>query len=86
MAKESSIQLKILKKYKNKCLSIDTRKSDLMVKCVKYGANLINDVSGFEYDKQSIKKLKNSIFQKYYIICKVHQKLCKKIQNIKMFY
>ena len=29
-----------------------------MVKCVKYGANLINDVSGFEYDKKSIKKLK----------------------------
>ena len=40
---------KILKKkYKKICLSIDTRKSELMVKSIKYGADLINDVSGFE--------------------------------------
>ena len=46
------------KKHKNKCLSIDTRKSELMIKGIKYGVDLINDVSGFEYDYKSIKKLK----------------------------
>ena len=46
------------KKYKNICLSLDTRKSDLMVKGVKYGVDLINDVSGFKYDSQSLDKLR----------------------------
>ena len=46
------------KKYKKICLSIDTRKSDLMIKSIKYGANLINDVSGFEYDPNVLTKLK----------------------------
>ena len=53
------------KKYKNICLSIDTRKSDLMIKSIKYGVDIINDVSGFEFDKCSLKKLKK------YKICKV---------------
>ena len=39
-------------------LSIDTRKSNVMVRGIKYGVDLINDVSGFSYDKESIKKLK----------------------------
>ena len=46
------------KKYKKTCLSIDTRKSDLMVKGIKCGVNLINDVSGFNYDQSSLSKLK----------------------------
>ena len=46
------------KKYKNICLSIDTRKSDLMVKSIKYSVDLINDVSGFNYDNKSLFKLK----------------------------
>ena len=46
------------KKYKNTCLSIDTRKSDLMVKSIKYRVDLINDVSGFNYDKKSLFILK----------------------------
>ena len=46
------------KKYKKTCLSIDTRKSDLMVKSIKCGADLINDVSGFNYDQSSLSKLK----------------------------
>ena len=37
---------KFKKKYKV-CLSIDTRKSDVMIKSIKYGVDLINDVSGF---------------------------------------
>ena len=46
------------KKYKSVCLSIDTRKSDIMVKSINCGADLINDVSGFEYDLSSSKKVK----------------------------
>ena len=46
------------KRYKNTSLSIDTRKSDLMIKSIKYGVNLINDVSGFNYDKNSLEKIK----------------------------
>ena len=50
---------KFKKKYKKTLLSIDTRKSDVMVKSMNYKADIINDVSGFNYDKFSIKKLKN---------------------------
>ena len=46
------------KKYKKTCLSIDTRKSDLMIKGIKSGVDLINDVSGFNYDQTSLSKLK----------------------------
>ena len=47
------------KKYKKICLSIDTRKSEIMIKSIKNGADLINDVSGFSHDPYSILKLKN---------------------------
>ena len=47
------------KKYKKVCLSIDTRKSDIMIKSIKNGADIINDVSGFNYDPSAIFKLKN---------------------------
>jgi len=47
------------KKYKKVCLSIDTRKSDIMIKSIKKGADIINDVSGFNYDPSAISKLKN---------------------------
>ena len=46
------------KKYKKICLSIDTRKSEVMIKAIKYGADLINDVSGFNYENQSLSRLK----------------------------
>ena len=42
----------------NNCLSIDTRKSELMIKAIKHHADLINDVAGFKYDDQSLSKLK----------------------------
>ena len=52
----------VLKNFKNRfsktCLSVDTRKSHIMIKAINCGANLINDVSGFNYDKKSIKVLK----------------------------
>ena len=50
---------KFKKKYKNTCLSIDTRKSDLMIKSVRCGVDLINDVSGFNYDSNALFKLRN---------------------------
>ena len=49
---------KFKKKYRKVCLSIDSRKSDVMIKSIKYGVDLINDVSGFNYDKNSLSKLK----------------------------
>ena len=46
------------KKYKSICLSVDTRKSDIMLRSIKCGADLINDVSGFNFDVRSASKLK----------------------------
>ncbi len=46
------------KKHKKICLSIDTRKSEVMIKAIKHRADLINDVSGFKYDNQSLFRLK----------------------------
>ena len=46
------------KKHKSICLSIDTRKSDIMLRSIKCGADLINDVSGFNFDIRSASKLK----------------------------
>jgi len=49
----------ILKKTnKKKLISLDTRKSDIMEKGIKLGVNLINDVSGLNYDKKSTNILK----------------------------
>ncbi len=48
------------KKYKNTCLSFDTRKLDLMIKGIKYKVDLINDVSGFKYDPNSSSYLKKN--------------------------
>ncbi len=47
------------KKYKKICLSVDTRKSDIMIKSVNCGADLINDVSGFSHDPFALIKLRN---------------------------
>jgi len=47
------------KKHKKTCLSIDTRKSEVMIKAIKYRADLINDVSGFNFDSLSLSKLNN---------------------------
>ena len=45
------------KKYRKTCLSIDTRKSQLMINGIKCGVDLINDVSGFEFDKEALQHL-----------------------------
>ncbi|MDA9676767.1 dihydropteroate synthase [bacterium] len=48
---------KVVKKYKKKFpkvpLSLDTRKSYIMKKGIENGADIINDVSGFNFDKKS---------------------------------
>jgi len=47
------------KKFPKIFLSIDTRKSDVMLKAIKCKSDLINDVSGFNYDSKAIEKIKN---------------------------
>ena len=49
---------KFKKNHKKTSLSIDTRKSEIMLKSIKYGADLINDVSGFNFDKEALIKIK----------------------------
>ena len=49
---------KFKKNYPKTCLSIDTRKSDIMNKCIRYGVDLINDVSGFQHDENSLQIIK----------------------------
>ena len=51
---------KTLKKVRklNKFISLDTRKSWIMEKGIKNKINLINDVSGFDYDAKTINVLK----------------------------
>ena len=46
-----------IKKFK-KVISLDTRKSLIMEKGIKYGVDIINDVSGLEYDSISINVIK----------------------------
>tara|TARA_Y100000590_G_scaffold276643_1_gene310624 strand:- start:800 stop:1852 length:1053 start_codon:yes stop_codon:yes gene_type:complete len=50
--------LKFLNKKKH-FVSLDTRKSLIMKKSLKYNISLINDVSGLKYDEKTVKFLKN---------------------------
>ena len=51
----------LIKKFgKRFTLSLDTRKSSIMEKGIKNGVKLINDISSFQYDKESITILKKS--------------------------
>jgi dihydropteroate synthase len=52
------------KKYKNVCLSLDTRKSEIMKYGLSYGVDLLNDVSGFNYDRNSINFIKKNNISK----------------------
>ena len=52
-------KLKFLKE--KKCLiSLDTRKSEIIKKSIKYKVGLINDVSGLRYDKNTVEILKKN--------------------------
>ena len=46
------------KKHKKVCLSLDTRKSEIMIKGIDCGVDLINDVSGFQYDQRALSNIK----------------------------
>ena len=61
--------VKTLKKIKklNKFVSLDTRKSWIMEKGIKNKVNLINDVSGFDYDDNTV-----DILKKYNIPFVIH--------------
>ncbi len=54
------------KKYKNICLSLDTRKFNVMRQGIKHGVDLINDVSGFNYDQRSLSILKKEKISKVF--------------------
>ena len=64
--KRISITLKKVKKL-NKFISLDTRKSWIMEKGIKNNVNLINDVSGFNYDPST-----KNVLKKYKIPFVVH--------------
>ena len=51
--------IKRIKNYKF-LLSLDSRKTFIMRKAIKYKLNIVNDVSGFSYDNQTIKFLKDT--------------------------
>ncbi len=51
--------IKRIKNYKF-LLSLDSRKTFVMQKALKYKLNIVNDVSGFSYDNQTIKFLKDT--------------------------
>ena len=56
----SRIEKIITKIVKNIPLSLDTRKAEIMIKGVKIGIKLINDVSGLSYDPKTLDILKNN--------------------------
>jgi len=45
--------LKLKKNFPKSLISLDTRKSYVMEKGIKYGVDIINDVSGLNFDKKS---------------------------------
>ena len=51
--------LKAIRKL-NKFISIDTRKTYVMKKALKYKVNLINDISGLKFDNETLSFLKQS--------------------------
>jgi len=50
---------KIKKHFTKTPISLDTRKSYVMKKGIEYGVNIINDVSGLNYDKKSFSVIKS---------------------------
>ena len=49
---------KFKKIYPKTMLSIDTRKSEIMFEAIKYKADIINDISSYNFDKRSIEVIK----------------------------
>jgi dihydropteroate synthase len=57
-----------------------------MKKGIKYGVKIINDVSGLDYDSETINVLKKYKIPFFYSIHKEHLRICKINQSIKMNY
>ena len=76
---------KFKKKFPKTLLSIDTRKPLVMNFSINNGADIINDVSCFKFDRNLFKLLKTKTFGKLFIICKELHKLCKLIPHTIMF-
>ena len=51
--------IKLKKNFSNKILSLDTRKSYVMKRGIECGVDIINDVSGLNFDKKSINIIKS---------------------------
>ena len=75
-------KIKRLKKF----ISLDTRKSSIMKKGIKNKINLINDVSGLEYDQDTIQVLRETNIPFVLHHMQGNQKQCKKIHNTTMSY
>ena len=50
---------KVKKRFPNTLISLDTRKSSVMKKGIKLGVDIINDVSGLNFDKNSFNVIKS---------------------------
>ena len=58
-ARVKNVILNFKKKFPKILLSVDTRKSLVMKNSIKYGVDIINDISCFKYDKESLNVIKN---------------------------
>jgi len=82
----SIVVKKFKKKYPKILLSVDTRKSEIMKEVIKNKGDIINDVSGFNYDKKSNNLVKNNKIWKIIHHMQGTPKLCKLTQAINMYY
>ena len=76
--------LPIISKMKKYNISIDTRKSDVMLVAIKKGANIINDVSALDFDQNSLNVVSKLQKPVILIILKAPLILCKITQNTEM--
>ena len=59
IAQEKKRVLQVISKIKKFNVSIDTRKSDVMIAAVKNGAKIINDVSALDFDHKALEVIVN---------------------------
>ncbi len=59
IAQEKRRVLQVISKIKKFNVSIDTRKSDVMIAAVKNGAKIINDVSALDFDQKALEVVAN---------------------------
>ena len=59
IAQEKKRVLQVISKIKKLNVSIDTRKSEVMIAAVKNGAKIINDVSALDFDQKALEVVAN---------------------------